>query len=360
MRAGWLYHRRRQLVAVLRRAGREPVAIVLTAALTIILGIVAITNSSVIPVSVMVVPLLLGGLFLSPATLWATTTMAGVFVLGGGIAGGFDGWFGAEVVVIAVVATVAQGMARSRARLGLQGTMGESMLVDLRDRLAAHGELPPLPRGWQIEAVQRSGGRTSFSGDFVVSARPPHGIMLELAVVDVSGKGHDAGARALQLSGAFGGLLGSLPPPEFLPAANAYLLRQRWSEGFATAVHLVIDLTSGRFEVRSAGHPPAIRFHAGSGRWETLDATGGLLGVLEKDSYDPVAGQLASGDAMLLYTDGVVEAPRRVLADGIDKLAGEAERLVARSGFRNGARKLIDAVASSDADDRALVLLWRS
>lgn len=353
-------HRRRQIVAAGRRVGREPAAIVVTAAVLITLGVLVMTWSSVIPVSVMVVPILLGGLFLSPVTLRAVTTMAAVFVLGGGIAGGFDGWFAAEVAVVAIVAVIAHGMARSRARLGVQGTMGESMLVDLRDRLAAHGELPPLPRGWQIEVVQRSGGRTSFSGDFVVSARQPNGIMLELAVVDVSGKGHDAGSRALQLSGAFGGLLGSLPPAEFLAAANAYLLRQRWPEGFATAIHLVIDLTSGHFEVRSAGHPPAIRFRAGSGLWETLDAGGGLLGVLEKDSYDPVAGELASGDAMLLYTDGVVEAPRRELADGIDKLAGEAERLVAQSGFRDGARKLIDAVASSDADDRALVLLWRS
>jgi hypothetical protein len=62
---------------------------------------------------------------------------------------------------------------------------------------------------------------------------------------------------------------------------------------------------------------------------------------------------------MMLYTDGLVEAPRRDLADGIDKLQGEAERLVAR-GFRHGAQQLIDAVASSDDDDRALLLLWRT
>ena len=163
----------------------------------------------------------------------------------------------------------------------------------------------------------------------------------------------------MTLSGAFGGLLGSLPPEQFLPAANAYLLRQNWSEGFATAVHLVVELTTGEYEVRSAGHPPAIHFHAGSGRWETLETEGGLLGVFDKDVYEPAVGQLRPGDALMLYTDGLVEAPRRDLADGIDKLQGEAERLVA-GGFRGGAKKLIDAVASSDADDRALLLLWRT
>jgi serine phosphatase RsbU (regulator of sigma subunit) len=64
------------------------------------------------------------------------------------------------------------------------------------------------------------------------------------------------------------------------------------------------------------------------------------------------------GDALLLYTDGLVETPGRDLTDGIDKLQGEAERLIA-NGFRDGARKLIDAVAESDQDDRALVLIWR-
>ncbi|CAM5256954.1 Serine/threonine-protein phosphatase OS=Streptomyces tendae OX=1932 GN=GUR47_09310 PE=4 SV=1 [Streptomyces tendae] len=74
-------------------------------------------------------------------------------------------------------------------------------------------------------------------------------------LTDVSGKGMDAASRALLLSGAFGGLLGSLPPHAFLPAANGYLLRQDWDEGFATSIHLVLDLDSGDYELYSAGHP---------------------------------------------------------------------------------------------------------
>ncbi|WP_256959612.1 serine/threonine-protein phosphatase, partial [Streptomyces viridochromogenes] len=67
---------------------------------------------------------------------------------------------------------------------------------------------------------------------------------------------------------AFGGLLGSLPPHAFLPAANGYLLRQDWDEGFATSIHLVLDLDSGDYELYSAGHPPGLQLSAGSGRWE--------------------------------------------------------------------------------------------
>jgi serine phosphatase RsbU (regulator of sigma subunit) len=218
--------------------------------------------------------------------------------------------------------------------------------------------MPGLPRGWEAEVVHRPAGGASFSGDFLVAARSADLMLLEVALVDVSGKGLAAGTRALLLSGAFGGLLGSLPPAEFLPAANAYLLRQEWPEGFATAVHLAVDLESGSYEIRSAGHPPVVRFTAGSGKWQTLESTGGLLGLFEKDDYPPVIGRLQPGDALMLYTAGLVETPRRDMADGIDKLQGEAERLVA-GGFRHGARRLIDSVSESDSDDRALVLIWR-
>jgi serine phosphatase RsbU (regulator of sigma subunit) len=176
-------------------------------------------------------------------------------------------------------------------------------------------------------------------------------------VVDVSGKGLNAGTRALLLSGAFGGLLGSLPGEEFLPAANEYLLRQEWSEGFATAVHLAIDLTSGEFEVRTAGHPPAVQFHAGSGRWTAHWTEGPVLGLVSNVQFSFYRGRMSSGDALLLYTDGLVETPRREITYGIDKLLGEAEKLV-KFGFEGGADRLVRAV-DSKADDRALFMLHR-
>ena len=147
-------------------------------------------------------------------------------------------------------------------------------------------------------------------------------------MVDVSGKGEGAGTRALLLSGAFGGLLGALPPDDFLPAANDFLLRQDWEEGFATAVHLSLDLGAGEFEVRSAGHPPAVQRVAGSGRWSVLDDQGPVLGLIEGAEFPVVTGRLRPGDAMLLYTDGMVERRRRDIGLGIDRLLGQAERLL--------------------------------
>jgi serine phosphatase RsbU (regulator of sigma subunit) len=148
-------------------------------------------------------------------------------------------------------------------------------------------------------------------------------------------------------------------PQEFLTAANAYLVRQDWEEGFATAVHLTLDLPTGEFSIGSAGHPPVAHFDAGSGRWSLLTAEGPALGLLPGAAYVTCQGTLRPGDAVLLYTDGLVEVPGRDLEVGIDKLLGEAERLVTR-GFAGGGEVLVNRVSAGSTADRGLVLLWRS
>jgi Stage II sporulation protein E (SpoIIE) len=260
--------------------------------------------------------------------------------------------------VIAVGGALAAWVAAARQRVGGLGLRGESMLLELRDALRDQGQLPELPANWEHEMVLESAGGASFGGDFVVSYASPDGAKLEVAVVDVSGKGIDAGTRALLCSGALSALLGAVPPAEFLPAANSYLLRQAWEEGFATAVHLVLDLRTGDYTIESAGHPPAVQFVAGSGRWQIAAVEGTALGLVPFVSYEVLHGRLDRGDALMLYTDGVIEIPGRDLNLGIDKLVGEAERLIGR-GFAGGADRLLAAMRSGASDDRALLLLWR-
>lgn len=61
----------------------------------------------------------------------------------------------------------------------------------------------------------------------------------------------------------------------------------------------------------------------------------------------------------MLCTDGMVEAPGRDLSEGMDRLMGEADRLVA-GGFGGAAGRLIETVAKDINDDRAVLLLWRT
>ncbi|MHB8450809.1 MAG: SpoIIE family protein phosphatase [Mycobacteriales bacterium] len=351
----------RDRAAALGRAtgvGRERALLFALAVVAVVIGVLAVAaGPSVVPPGALVIPLLLGALQLQlQAHRLLLAICAGALGYDWAALGLHDVRAG-TLAELALAALICDRLAGTRARLGVPGLRGESMLAELRDRLMRQGDLPELPAGWSAETALRAAGGTSFGGDFLVSHCKA--TSLELAVVDVSGKGTDAGTRALLLSGALGGLLGAVPPEEFLLAANDYLVRQDWEEGFATAIHLVLDLTSGAFTLDAAGHPPGAQFAAGSGHWALVEPHGPVLGLLADARYDRVSGRLGHGDALLLYTDGVVEVPGRDLSMGIDKLLGEANRLVVR-GFAGGAERLLRSVPSGASDDRALLLLWRS
>ncbi|MFC6084901.1 PP2C family protein-serine/threonine phosphatase [Sphaerisporangium aureirubrum] len=258
------------------------------------------------------------------------------------------------LVTLGFTMVLAVLMARTRGKLGVQGLRGDAMLLELRDRLKRQGDLPALPKDWGSRVVLKQAGGSSFGGDFLVSTR--NGSILDIALVDVSGKGVDAGTRALMLSGTFGGLLGSVEA--FLPACNAYLHRQPEGEGFVTAVHLRLDLSTGAYEITSAGHPPVVKFDAGTGTWQVSAAKGVVLGVVPDLHCEPDSGVLHKGDALMLYTDGLIEQPGRDIDSGLDRLLGEAERLVP-SGFQSGARPLVDSMSAGHNDDCALILIWR-
>jgi Stage II sporulation protein E (SpoIIE) len=312
-----------------------------------------------VPLTTLVLPMLLGSLFLGPRTLpWfvvfvlvtvivVLTRQQDIRVVTGGV-----------LLVIFSAGFIILLTSFRRSRLGVGGSQGESMLVDLRDRIQGQGGIPVLPEGWHAQSALRSAGGTPFAGDFVVAARPHEGDRLEVAVVDVSGKGAGAGTRALLLSGALGGLIAALPPHDFLRAANDYLLQQNWEEGFATAIHLSLDLRTGDFEIRSAGHPPAAQRAAGSGRWTVHASEGPALGLVADAEFPPVGGTVRSGDAIMLYTDGLVESRSRDIGLGIDRMLGQAEMLL-RGSYEDGARRLIDQLGSR-IDDRALLLIHRS
>src|SRR5499427_5621219 len=286
--SGWV---RRQFITRNRR-----LAVTLALA-TVIISVAAVHVSQAwFSPDLLILPVLAGGLLLWPRALHILFCViaAGLTydvlmdMAGPGL-----------IATIVVTALVADQLARTRKKLGMQGLRGNQMLIELRDRIRAQGTLPALPEGWGSVSVLRPAGGSSFGGDFLVSACD--GKTLEVALVDVAGKGLDAGTRALLLSGAFGGLLGSVPQEEFLSACNAYL-------------RLV-----------------------------------------------PERGVLRPGDALMLYTDGLVEAPGRDIDYGTDRLLGEADRLVI-SGFQEGAADLVRVMQSGTGggDDCALALIWRT
>jgi len=355
-----LWRMRARLRRELDSSDRIPLALLLVVAVAA--TVTGSAQPSLVPYTVMVLPMFAGHVTLTPRTLpwYVIACLFGVCIM---IAAQptVSARSVLRVTVTFIVGLLILVASFRRGRLGISAPRSEAMFLDLRDRIARQGRLPQMPPGWYAQSVLRSAGGTAFAGDFIVAASSESGsgehIVIDVVVVDVSGKGVQAGTRSLLLSGAFGGLLSSVRPGDFLPAANRYLVRQEWSEGFATAIHLHLDTVTGEFALRKAGHPPAIWLKAGSGQWEVLDSEGTALGVLEDAEFEVVEGVLRPGDTIMLYTDGLVERNERDINSGIDKLAGRGQMLQAR-GFEGGAAMVMDKV-ENDNDDRALVLVHR-
>lgn len=264
----------------------------------------------------------------------------------------------ASALVSLVVAVGIILFQSSRQRSGLPAALGEAMLADLRDLQRAQGTVPALPEGWRSQSAMRSAHGVGYAGDFLVADLSADGRRLELVLVDVCGSGVTASPRALQLAGALGGLIGSLPSRHLLPAANDFLLRQHSDETFATAVHVIVDLPTGEYGIVSAGHPPALRWSSAEREWSVDNARGTAIGIMPEPELYASAGVLRPGDALLFYTDGVVESREADLDVGITWLRQIAREAMV-DGLDGAARRIVRRVDRGD-DDRAVLILGRT
>ena len=297
-----------------------------------------------VPAVVLVPVLLLAGLLLRPAAVVVVVVASAVSLLVAPPPA-------VPLLVVVAVAALTLRLAYLRGVVGIRGLRGDRALIEVKNRLKAANQIPTLPRGWGRKVAVHAAPGTLYGGDVLLSHLD--GDRLRVALVDVAGKGDGVAAHAMMLSGALGGLLAEAP--DFLGAANAYLLR-REGAGLVTAVLLELDLGSGHYTVTCAGHPPAAQYRAGSGSWEPCPARGIALGVDPGAVWEPVGGHLVKGDAIMLYTNGMW-GPRMDLDAGIDRLLGEADTLIAGGGFEQVAT-LTRSVGTRE-DDAALAVIWR-
>jgi serine phosphatase RsbU (regulator of sigma subunit) len=230
--------------------------------------------------------------------------------------------------------------------------------LDLASHLSELSAPPSLREGWWCEVAVALADDVAIGGDFAVFDCDESRTLLRGMVVDTSGKGADAATRAVMLAGAISGLLGELTTAAVLPAVNRHVARLGSEENFATAVLLDIDLLTGDFQLAVAGHPAPVQFHAGSGRWETFEVTGPVLGIIPNAEWGVHEGHLDVGDALIIVTDGMVEIPGVDLSLGLDRLLGHATRLVLE-GWKGGAERLLAQRRRAGSDDAQVVLLTR-
>ena len=134
---------------------------------------------------------------------------------------------------------------------------------------------------------------------------------LSFAVADATGHGLPAALLTVFIQNALSGKevrgdsVHVVAPDELLGRLNDELLRTNLTEcQFLTALHAIFDQKSGEIRWARAGAPYPILIRA-DGSARQLVSVGGLVGIFEDQEFEVVSTQLASGDTLLLYTDGL-------------------------------------------------------
>jgi PAS domain S-box-containing protein len=134
-----------------------------------------------------------------------------------------------------------------------------------------------------------------------------------VVIGDVRGKGTEAAS----ISGAArhairAAALHETSPAMILRRLNELLLAMA-DDGdddprFCTAVVAVVEplAVGARIVIAVGGHPPPVVLRA-DGTTESIDRHGALIGVVQDPAVTDVALELGTGDALVLYTDGVTE-----------------------------------------------------
>jgi len=179
--------------------------------------------------------------------------------------------------------------------------------------------LPPLP-GWETATQFRPAGDLNLvGGDFYDALATDQGMLV--CVGDVAGKGAPAAALTGRVRHAFTSAVAlGIGLPRALAHVNGLLLaRPRRSMCTVAAALLREDGVGPHAILCLAGHPPPVVVRA-SGDVCFAPGRGTVLGAVADIQTPPERVELAPGDALVLYTDGVTDAGGDVERFGFDRL----------------------------------------
>ena len=179
---------------------------------------------------------------------------------------------------------------------------------------------------------------------------------VHVAVVDVLGHGVAATKDALAVVHTLRTVAVSGTPLEEMVSRADELLGAQHPDLVATVVVARYEPETGRLRVAAGGHPPALVVSA-RGEVTQLSAAGGAIGWPGAGSDIVAETTLGVRDALVLYTDGLVEAGKDILA-GMEALVGHARdvaHLPAEELANELVRRSLEGASRRD-DTLALVL----
>jgi phosphoserine phosphatase RsbU/P len=173
---------------------------------------------------------------------------------------------------------------------------------------------PQSVRGVDFSHLYRSSTvRTRVGGDFYDIFELAHG-RVGIVIGDVSGKGLEAAVLTSVIKDTIHAFAHDVASPaQVVARANIALGRAAKLPEFASVFFGILETRTASLTYCCAGHPPAAVLSA-AGEVIMLESTSPVIGALEDLEYQERTTQLAPGDRVFLYTDGVTEARA---ADGV-------------------------------------------
>ena len=256
---------------------------------------------------------------------------------------------------VSLAVTVTRHLATALENARLVTSLREKERIELEVELAASVQRQLLPQqppdlpGVTMRAACIPAARVG--GDYYDMLRT--GDAVTGLVADVSGHGVGPGMMMAMTRTA---LRRELQDGTSLAQALAATNRLLWDDLLATGLFITLfcvhyDPGTRRLTYVNAGHHPAMLRRA-DGRVEQLDGDGYPLGLIPDPTFDEPSVLLEDGDAVLLFTDGIVEerAPSGELfgtARLVDVVTGAGTSLrdtvlAAAEAYRDGAAQLDD------------------
>jgi sigma-B regulation protein RsbU (phosphoserine phosphatase) len=172
-------------------------------------------------------------------------------------------------------------------------------------------ELPGLAAWVSCRPLGAAGG-----GDLYYLSACSQGVIARVALADVAGHGEIVSAAAVRLRDALREHVDHWDQSMLIRRLNESILKGAPHSRFATAFLASFYRETGELLFTNAGHPPPLWYRAAAREWCFLeDSTEHSkeiadlpLGMIAGTSYSQTAVQLAAGDLLLLYTDGICES----------------------------------------------------
>lgn len=228
-----------------------------------------------------------------------------------------------------------RAVGRERERVRLRGELADARKI----------QLSMLPAGEpKIDWLDLSGAclpAAEVGGDYYDYIRLDDDAWA-VVVADVAGHGVGSGLLIAGLRSSLYVLQEELrTPAAVLERLNSMVQASVRVRTFVTVTIAVLERSSGqgsgRLRVASAGHPPPLLWRRAEGAVHEVGRPAPPLGTRLPTRYEEEIVDLAPGDVVLLYTDGLVEATdHRTECYGFERL----ERALGRSAGSGDAREV--------------------